>query len=53
MIELFALVIALTGIVRMARTRGASPWVYGLTAGIGWFGSRRASHSGYGSASWP
>jgi hypothetical protein len=37
MIELFALVLVLTGIVRMARTRGASPWLYGLTAGIGWF----------------
>jgi hypothetical protein len=26
----------LVGIVRMARTRGASPWLYGLAAGLGW-----------------
>jgi hypothetical protein len=35
MMEGFVLVLALTAIVRMARTRGASPWLYGLTAGAG------------------
>jgi hypothetical protein len=34
---LFVLVLALVGIVRMARTRGASSWLYGLLAGVGWF----------------
>jgi hypothetical protein len=37
MIGLFVLVLSLTGIARMARTRGGSPWLYGLVAGIGWF----------------
>ena len=36
MIGLFVLILALVGIVRMARTRGASPWLYGLVAGLGW-----------------
>jgi hypothetical protein len=36
MIGLFVLVLSLTGIVRMARTRGGSPWLYGLMAGVGW-----------------
>lgn len=36
MIGLFVLALALTGIVRLARTRGGSPWLYGLVAGIGW-----------------
>jgi TM2 domain-containing membrane protein YozV len=36
MIGLFVLVLSITGIVRMARTRGGSPWLYGLIAAIGW-----------------
>ncbi len=36
MLGLFVLVLSLVGIVRMARTRGASPWLYGLLAGVGW-----------------
>jgi hypothetical protein len=37
MMEGFVLVLALTAIARMARTRGASPWLYGLAAGAGGF----------------
>lgn len=34
---LFVLVLSLVGIVRMARTRGGSSWLFGLLAGVGWF----------------
>jgi len=34
---LFVLVLSLVGIARMARTRGGSPWLFGLLAGVGWF----------------
>jgi hypothetical protein len=37
MIGLFLLFLAVTGIARMARTRGASSWPYGVIAGVGWF----------------
>jgi len=40
MIEVFGLVLLVAGIVRMARTRGASPWVYGLLAAGGWIAVR-------------
>ncbi|HEU5256837.1 MAG TPA: hypothetical protein VFU28_12650 [Vicinamibacterales bacterium] len=33
---LFILVVAVVGIVRMARTRGASPWLFGGVAVLGW-----------------
>ncbi len=37
MIGLFLLALSVTGIARMAKTRGASSWRYGLLAGVGWF----------------
>jgi|SRR4029079_18587466 len=36
MIGLFVLALSVTGIARMARTRGASAWLYGVLAGVGW-----------------
>jgi len=36
MIGLFVLVVAVVGITRMAKTRGASPWLYGLAVVFGW-----------------
>jgi hypothetical protein len=33
---LFVLALSVTGIARMANTRGASSWRYGLLAGMGW-----------------
>ena len=35
MIGLFVLALSVTGIARMARTRGASAWLYGVLAGVG------------------
>ena len=35
--ELFVLVLALVGVARVARTRGASPWLYGIVAIVGFF----------------
>jgi hypothetical protein len=37
MLGLFVLALSVTGIARMAKTRGASSWRYGLLAGVGWF----------------
>jgi hypothetical protein len=36
MLGLFVLALSVTGVARMARTRGASSWRYGLLAGTGW-----------------